>query len=137
MRKTFVSAFKTCTCCTDFKNINEQSTAVNASSKELHANQNMLDLFKSILENNYYEFNSKYGSVQCPEKCDIIRDEITNKVMSQFKKPSEKSKVVFHGRYRDDEFIIYNGSSQEARHFYNIGKKAIYRNLPLKYQSLK
>lgn len=101
--------------------------------------QNMLDLLKIILENNYFEFNGKHyrqrigaamGAVPSPEICDIRMYEITNAMMSQFQ---YREKIAFHGRYRDDGFIIYNGTLQEANHLFEIGN-AIHDLLKFTYE---
>ena len=91
--------------------------------------ENILELLRLVLENNYFEFNGKHyrqrigaamGAVPSPEICDIRMYEITNAMLSKFE---FREKIVFHGRYRDDGFIIYNGSSQEAEHLFEIGNR--------------
>ena len=89
--------------------------------------ENILYLLRLVLENNYFEFNGKHyrqrigaamGAVPSPEMCDIRMYEITNAMLSKFE---FREKIEFHGRYRDDGFIIYNGNSQEAEHLFEIG----------------
>ena len=84
-------------------------------------------LINTILENNYFEFNGKYykqiigvsmGSSASPELSDIRMYQITNYIMSQFR---NADKVLFHGRYRDDGFIIFDGTNDQIIEFFNIG----------------
>ena len=86
-------------------------------------------LLKCILENNYFEFNGKYykqiigcamGSTVSPEVSDIRMFQITQSIMAQFQ---YANKVLFHGRFRDDGFIIFNGSENEILDFFQIGNQ--------------
>ena len=87
----------------------------------------LVDLIKIVLENNYFEFNGKcykqiigcaMGSTVSPEVSDIRMYQITQQIMTQFK---HANKVIFHGRYRDDGFLIFNGSDLEIQDFFQIG----------------
>lgn len=86
-------------------------------------------LIKTALENNYFEFNGKYykqiigwamGSTVSPEVSDIRMYQITQFIMREFE---HSDKVIFHGRYRFDGFMIFNGSEQEILQFLEIEKK--------------
>lgn len=89
----------------------------------------LLFLVKCILENNYFEFNGKYykqiigcamGSTVSPEVSDIRMFQITQSIMAQFQ---YAYKVLFHGRFRDDGFIIFNGSKTEILEFFELGNR--------------
>ena len=86
-------------------------------------------LIKTILENNYFEFNGKYykqiigcamGCTVSPELSDIRMYQITQFIMTEFQ---HATKVLFHGRYRDDGFLIFNGSEKEILQFFEIGNR--------------
>ena len=83
-------------------------------------------LLQCILENNIFEFNNKYykqtigsamGSRPSAELADIRMHEITSAILSQY---SHKDKILFHGRFRDDGFMIIQGSIEEAKQFFTI-----------------
>ena len=86
-------------------------------------------LIKTVLENNYFEFNGKYykqiigcamGSTVSSEVSDIRMYQITQFIMTEFE---HSDKVLFHGRYRDDGFMIFNGSEQEILQNSNFAQK--------------
>ena len=86
-------------------------------------------LIKTILENNVFEFNGKYykqiigcamGSTVSPEVSDIRMYQITQSIMTKFQ---HASKVLFHGRYRDDGFMIFKGNKDEILEFFTIGNR--------------
>ena len=96
-------------------------------------------LIKTILENNYFEFNGKYykqvigcamGSTVSPEISDIRMYQITQMIMNQFE---HADKVLFHGRYRDDGFIIFDGTREEVLQFFEIGNSC-HRFLKFTYE---
>ena len=58
------------------------------------------------------------GAVPSPEICDIRMYELTKSIISQYK---HNQKILFHGRYRDDGFLIFNGNRSEAEEFFHIG----------------
>ena len=75
-------------------------------------------LLRILLENNVFEFAGKLykqtigtaiGSAPSPAICDILMFEISNQIISQFQ---HKDKIFYHGRYRDDGFIIYHNSDK-------------------------
>ena len=81
---------------------------------------------KIILENNIFEFNGKIykqtigtaiGAVPSPEICDILMFEILNNIFSRFQ---HRNKIYYHGRYRDDGFILFDGTTAEIEEFFNI-----------------
>lgn len=84
-------------------------------------------LLKCVLENNYFEFDGKFykqiigasmGAIPSPEICDIRMYQITQHIVTQFR---HANKILFHGRYRDDGFIIFNGTTEEIEDFFQIG----------------
>ena len=84
-------------------------------------------LIKTILENNYFEFTGKYykqtlgcsmGSPLSPELADMRMYKITDYIMAHFERANQ---VIFHGRYRDDGFIIFDGTQEQILQFFNIG----------------
>ena len=96
-------------------------------------------LIKTVLQNNFFEFNGKYykqiigcamGSTVSPEVSDIRMYQITQHIMHNFQ---HVDKVIFHGRYRDDGFIIFNGSESEALQFFEIGNSC-HKHLKFTYE---
>ena len=88
--------------------------------------EDLLWLLQTILENNVFEFNSKrykqiigcaMGSKCSPEVCDIRMYEVTSEILNKF--PFQQN-IVYHGRYRDDGFIIYQGEMDEIHQFFQI-----------------
>ncbi|XP_071124112.1 uncharacterized protein [Mytilus edulis] len=86
----------------------------------------LIHLLRIILENNVFEFDGKIykqvigtaiGAVPSPEICDILMFEIMNQIISAFQ---YKDKIFYHGRYRDDGFIIYDGTSDEIIDFFRL-----------------
>ena len=86
----------------------------------------IVELLRIILENNIFEFNGKIykqtigtaiGAVPSPEICDILMFEILNNILSRFQ---NRNKIYYHGRYRDDGFIIFDGTKTEIEDFFNI-----------------
>lgn len=109
--------------------VNEAYTQANKTQLDIpYPNpEDLIFLLKCVLENNYFEFDGKYykqiigasmGAVPSPEICDIRMYQITQHIMAKFR---HASKIVFHGRYRDDGFIIFNGTQSEIEEFFNIG----------------
>ncbi|XP_062592673.1 uncharacterized protein LOC134254146 [Saccostrea cucullata] len=89
--------------------------------------EDLIFLLKCVLENNYFEFNGKYykqfigcsmGAIPSPEISDTRMYQITNHIMSKFKFANQ---VLYHGRYRDDGFIAFNGTKEETLEFFDIG----------------
>ena len=73
-----------------------------------------------------FEFNDKcykqvigasMGSKCSPEICDIRAFEVVKEVFERF---PTKEKISFYGRYRDDGFIIYEGTIDELEIFFQI-----------------
>lgn len=89
--------------------------------------EDLIFLLKCVLENNYFEFNGKYfkqiigcsmGAIPSPEISDTRMYQITNYIMSKFK---FANRVLYHGRFRDDGFIAFNGTQNEILQFFDIG----------------
>ncbi|KAK3086137.1 hypothetical protein FSP39_014058 [Pinctada imbricata] len=87
-------------------------------------------LLRLVLENNVFEFNSKVykqiigcamGSRCSPSVCDIRMYEITTEIINKF---PHKSRILYHGRYRDDGFIIYSGDENEIHELFAIANSA-------------
>lgn len=58
------------------------------------------------------------GARPSQETTDIRMEEITDDVISKFQ---HSDKLIYNGRYRDDGFIIFNGSPDEIKEFFDIG----------------
>lgn len=56
------------------------------------------------------------GAIPSPEICDIRMYQITQHIVTQFR---HANKILFHGRYRDDGFIIFNGTTEEIEDFFS------------------
>ena len=109
-----------------------QAALINATEQKHYEipvpeHRDLLFLLKCVLENNVFEFNGQYfrqiigaamGAVPSPEICDIRMYELTKSIISQYK---HNQKILFHGRYRDDGFLIFNGNRSEAEEFFHIG----------------
>lgn len=83
-------------------------------------------LLRLVLENNVFEFNSKIykqiigcamGSRCSPSVCDIRMYEITTDIIKAF---MHKCNILYHGRYRDDGFIIYHGTEREIHELFTL-----------------
>ena len=99
----------------------------------------LLFLLKCLLENNVFEFNGHYyrqiigaamGAVPSPEICDIRMHEITKQILCLYE---HKQNILFHGRFRDDGFIIFNGNRNEAERFFTIAN-SIHNLLKFTYE---
>ena len=115
--------------------INELLSAVEKAYTEFDKNkydikspptEDLIFLLRTILENNVFEFNddlyiqkigTAIGSVPSPEICDILMFDIIEEITNRF---SHKQNILYSGRYRDDGFIIYHGSSKEIHSFFDI-----------------
>ena len=84
--------------------------------------EDMIDLLRIILENNFFEFNGKtykqcigtsIGSSVSPQISDIRMYELTNTIIENFK---YKTNIIYHKRFRDDGFIIYNSDCIDEIH---------------------
>ena len=87
-------------------------------------------LLRVVLENNVFEFNSKVykqiigcamGSKCSPSVCDIRMYEITTEIVNKF---PHRSNILYHGRYRDDGFIIYRGDEIEIHELFAIANSS-------------
>lgn len=76
----------------------------------------LLEITDLILRNNEFSFNGKFyrqivgaphGAVPSPELCDIAIYRHIGKLISQF---VHKQHIIGHWRFRDDGFIIFDGS---------------------------
>lgn len=89
----------------------------------------LMFLLKCILENTIFEFNGKYykqtigcpmGSPSSPEISDIRMYQITEMLVNN---SEYKQKICFHGRFRDDGFMIYDGSENEIKRFFETANE--------------
>lgn len=107
----------------------EKAYLADNSSLELPRpySSDLIFFLRCILENNFFEFNGKYykqiigaamGARPSPEITDIRMKDITDDVISKFQ---HADKLIYHGRYRDDGFILFNGSPDEIKEFFDIG----------------
>ena len=87
----------------------------------------LIFFLRCILENIFFEFNGRYykqiigaamGARPSPEITDIRMKDITDEAISKFK---HADKIIYHGRFRDDGFILFNGSPEEIKDFFDIG----------------
>ena len=83
-----------------------------------------------LLTKNEFSFNGNsykqiigapQGAVPSPEICDIAIFYHINKIMDKF---SDRENIVFHVRFRDDGFIIYNGNEENAIQLFDIANSA-------------
>ncbi|XP_062587335.1 uncharacterized protein LOC134248972 [Saccostrea cucullata] len=83
-------------------------------------------LLRLVLENNIFEFNSAMykqtigcamGSKCSPSVCDIRLHQITDEIIDKF---TGKNDLIYHGRYRDDGFIIFHGSEAVIHELFEI-----------------
>jgi hypothetical protein len=77
-------------------------------------------LLRLILENNLFEYNSKVYKqiIGCsPSVCDIRLHQITREIINTF---PNKHHITYHGRYRDDGFIIFHGEEKEIHELFTI-----------------
>lgn len=83
-------------------------------------------LLRLVLENNIFEFNSALykqtigcamGSRCSPSVCDIRLHQITDEIIDKF---AGKDKIIYHGRYRDDGFIIFHGLENDIHELFEI-----------------
>ena len=86
----------------------------------------VIKLLKIIIENNYFEFNNKVyiqtigvgmGQITSPEVSDSTIDIKTKNILSKFNK---KDQILFHGRYRDDGFMIFKNNFESIQEFFEI-----------------
>ena len=99
----------------------------------------LIFLLRCVLENNYFEFDGKYykqiigcsmGAIPSPEISDMRMYEITRYIESQFQ---YSNKILFHGRFRDDGFIIFDGSKEEILKFFDISNNC-HRHLKFTFE---
>ena len=86
----------------------------------------IIQLLKIAVENNYFQFNGKtylqvigasMGFIASPQICDIRMFQITSKMMESFPYPDS---ILFHGRFRDDGFLIFKNHPQAIDAFFEI-----------------
>ena len=101
--------------------------------------EDLIFLLRCILDNNYFEFNNKVykqtigasmGQISSPHTCDIRMFEITNFITNHYK---YNNKILYHGRYRDDGFILFDGNREEMEEFFYIGN-SVHELLKFTYQ---
>lgn len=106
-------------------NINQMDYKIPIISKEY-----LLTICKLILENNQFEFAGEYyvqkigcamGAVPSPEICDIRAYEVIESILNKF---HLKDNILFHCRFRDDGFILFNHCQIEDVHrLFSIANK--------------
>lgn len=93
---------------------------------KLPTKDTIVSFLSYILQNNYFEFNGKcyqqmigasMGSKCSPEICDIRAFEIINEIFNKF---NQTEYIAFYGRYRDDGFLIYDGSLNDIKELFHI-----------------
>lgn len=76
----------------------------------------LICIWESVLETNYFEFNRKYckqiidcsmGAITSPEISDTKMYQFTNHFMSKLKFANQD---LYHRRFRDDGFLAFNGT---------------------------
>ena len=86
----------------------------------------VIQLLKIIIENNYFEFNNKVyiqtigvgmGQITSPEVSDSTIDFKTKSIISKFNRTNS---IIYHGRYRDDGFMIFENEIDSIQEFFNI-----------------
>ena len=86
----------------------------------------LIFLLQCVLQNNVFEFNGKYykqtigaamGCAPSPSICDMRMYEITKDIIANYE---FRHKIIYHGRFRDDDFMIFEGSTDEAVQFFTI-----------------
>jgi hypothetical protein len=92
------------------------------------------------IENNFSEFNGQcYEQIICTamgarstlEISDICMKDITDEKTSKFQ---HADKIIYHGRFRDDGFILCSGSPDEIKDFFDIGNSChIYLRFTYEY----
>lgn len=88
---------------------NTQSEIPNPDAEDL------VFLLKCVLENNYFEkyykqiIGCSMGAIPSPEVSDTRMYQITNHIVSKFKISNQ---VLYHGRFRYDGFIAFNGKKK-------------------------
>ncbi|KAK7449368.1 hypothetical protein BaRGS_00040019 [Batillaria attramentaria] len=79
-----------------------------------------------MLKNNVFEFDNKYykqivgcamGQVPSPSCSDLLMATILDEVTNRF--PAMKH-FLYHGRYRDDGFMIFKARDEDIRDFFTL-----------------
>lgn len=87
----------------------------------------LICIWESVLETNYFEFNRKYckqiidcsmGAITSPEISDTKMYQFTNHFMSKLKFANQD---LYHRRFRDDGFLAFNGTWKEFPEFFDFG----------------
>lgn len=79
--------------------------------------EDLIFLLKCVLDSNYLRkyykqiIGCSMGVIPSPEVSDTRMYQITNHIMSKFKFLIKfANQVLYHGRFRDDGFIAFNGT---------------------------
>ena len=92
--------------------------------------ETILEFIKIILQNNEFTFNNKMyrqklgvpmGGSSSAELADIRMYEILKNILLEFE---HRDKIITCYRYRDDGFLLYNGSENEILTFFNIANRS-------------
>ena len=70
------------------------------------------------------------GGASSAELADIRMFEILENILASF---PHRDKIVFCARYRDDGFILYNGTFEEMHEFFRIANNS-HRHLKFTYE---
>ena len=91
---------------------------------------NLVRIAEILLTSNEFLFNgdaykqiigAPQGAVPSPEICDIAIFHHINKIIDKF---SDSDNIMFHVRFRDDGFIIYNGNTENANKLFEIANSS-------------
>ena len=106
-------------------NISENQYKIPIPNKET-----ILEFIKIILENNEFTFNNKIykqklgvpmGGSLSAELADIRMYEILKNILLEFE---HKDKIITCYRYRDDGFLLYKGSVNEIKDFFDLANRS-------------
>lgn len=108
-------------------------------SIKIPTNDIILQLLRTILENNEFTFNEKtyrqkigvpMGGSSSAELADIRMFEILESILNKF---IHKDKILFCTRYRDDIFMLYNGPEHEIHELFCIANDS-HKHLKFTYE---
>lgn len=89
--------------------------------------ETIVSLLELMLKNNIFEFDGAFykqiigcamGQVPSPSCSDILMAKTLNEVNHNY---PQKHKILYHGRYRDDGFMVFStASNEEIHHFFQL-----------------
>jgi hypothetical protein len=89
-----------------------------------------MNLLEIVLTKSEFTYNERHfkqivgaamGSVCSPEVCDIRMLELLREILPKFR---HRNKILLNKKYRDDGFIIFNGTLDEAQELCTIANSA-------------